>query len=79
MIDAILAHPIPVVLLLAAIVVLHRLEAMAQKKGGWAILAYAVHLLLIVCLATIGASLEELLLVLMISAAVLFSRGGEQT
>lgn len=68
--DAILAHPLPVFALLAAIFACHILEHRATKKGNWAGIGFVLHLVLIVFFVFIGASLEELLLVLLLSAVV---------
>lgn len=68
--DAILAHPFPVIALLAAIFVCHILEHRAAKKGNWAGIGFILHLVLIVFFVFIGATLEELLLVLLLSAAI---------
>ncbi|MBQ8397703.1 MAG: hypothetical protein IJX53_05815 [Clostridia bacterium] len=68
--DAILAHPLPVIALLIAIFATHILEARAAQKGNWAALGFVLHLVMIVFFVFIGATLEELLLVLLLSAVV---------
>ena len=68
--DAILAHPLPVIILLAAIFATHILEHRAAKKGSWAAIGFVLHLVMIVFFVFIGATLEELLFVLLLSAAV---------
>lgn len=68
--DAILAHPLPVFTLLIAIFVTHLLEYRAVKKGRWAAAGFLLHLVTIIFMVIIGASLEELLFLLLLSAAV---------
>ena len=68
--DAILAHPLPVIVLLAAIFATHILESRSPRKGNWAALGFVLHLVMIVFFVFIGATLEELLLVLLLSAVV---------
>lgn len=68
--DAILAHPIPVFALLIAIFGTHLLEYRAVQKGRWAAVGFVLHLVMIIYSVTIGASLEELLFLLLLSAAV---------
>ena len=68
--DAILAHPLPIFALLFAIFAMHILEARAVKKGRFAAVGFVLHLVMIVFFVVIGASLEELLLVLLLSAVV---------
>ena len=68
--DAILAHPLPVIILVAAIFITHILEACSSKKGNWAAVGFILHLVMIIFFVFIGASLEEMLFVLLLSAAV---------
>ena len=68
--DAILAHPLPVFILLVAIFLTHLFEARSAKKGGWAAVGFVLHLVMIVFFVSIGATLEELLFMLLLSVAV---------
>ncbi len=68
--DAILAHPLPVFLLLVAIFAAHILESRSTQKGNWAAVGFVLHLVMIVVFVFIGASLEELLFALLLSAVV---------
>lgn len=68
--DAIMAHPLPVIILLVAIFATHVLESRAANKGNWAAIGFVLHLVMIVFFVFIGATLEELLLMLLLSAAV---------
>ncbi|MBE6575230.1 MAG: hypothetical protein E7654_03040 [Ruminococcaceae bacterium] len=68
--EAILAHPVPIFALLIGIFLMHLLERFAKKKGIFSTVAFVLHLVLLVFFVIIGASWEEMLFVLLLSAAV---------
>lgn len=68
--EAILAHPIPIFALMIGIFLMHLLERFAKKKGIFSTVAFVLHLVLLVFFVIIGASWEEMLFVLLLSAAV---------
>ncbi len=68
--EAILAHPVPIFALLIGIFLMHLLERFAKKKGIFSTVAFVLHLVLLVFFVIIGASWEEILFVLLLSAAV---------
>ncbi|MBR6709307.1 MAG: hypothetical protein IKL84_06475 [Clostridia bacterium] len=75
--EAILSHPIPIAALVAALIVLYLLEARAKRKGIFAAIGFVVHLGLIVFFVAVGASLEELLFVLLFSSAIALTWRGK--
>ena len=68
--EAILAHSVPVFALLIGIFLMHLLERFVKKKGIFSTVAFVLHLVLLVFFVIIGASWEEMLFVLLLSAAV---------
>lgn len=68
--EAILAHPVPIFALMIGIFLMHLLERFAKKKGIFSTVAFVLHLVLLVFFVIIGASWEEMLFVLLLSAAV---------
>ncbi|MBQ8276462.1 MAG: hypothetical protein IJZ02_07570 [Clostridia bacterium] len=68
--EAILAHPVPIFALMIGIFLMHLLERFAKKKGIFSTVAFVLHLVLLVFFVIIGASWEEILFVLLLSAAV---------
>ena len=68
--DVLLAHFWLICLWLAAAVLIHIIERRSKHKGRWAAVGFVLHVALILFFAVVGASLEELLFVLLLSAAV---------
>lgn len=68
--EAILAYPVPIFALMIGIFLMHLLERFAKKKGIFSTVAFVLHLVLLVFFVIIGASWEEILFVLLLSAAV---------
>lgn len=71
--EAILAHPIPIFALVIGIFLMHLLEHFAKKKGIFSTVAFVLHLVLLAFFVIIGASWEEILFVLLLSAAVVLA------